>query len=304
MGILRKIRGYDGAVGAVAIWSSWMIFTRFAGSSELSSVELTALRYLVAGVVLLPFSLPTVRKIVRQPKLLALPLLMGFPYMLLVSKAISVTPAVHAATFINSSMIVTTILVSWLFLKQKFSAYMVAGGLLVVAGLGLLSSLTTLKVEYSYYLIAGAMWAIYGVLLQRWKVSGFDAVITVSLGSLFGMAIPYIVSHYDHFFSHPAEEMILHGFFQGIVASIGAHIFFARAVNHLGAAKVSFLVPTVPLITGMSGAVFLNEALSHSEWLGVVIATLGIAISAIKPRKHIKLTPCKIPYQGMVKSFH
>src|SRR5690348_1122230 len=42
------------AIAAVAIWAGWLVMTRLAVTTTLKASDLTALRFAVAGVVLLP----------------------------------------------------------------------------------------------------------------------------------------------------------------------------------------------------------------------------------------------------------
>ena len=51
------IKGYLYSFAAVSIWAGWMVFTRMGLQTALNVEDITAIRYLTAGLLLLPYVL-------------------------------------------------------------------------------------------------------------------------------------------------------------------------------------------------------------------------------------------------------
>lgn len=277
--------GYIGIFSALTIWTSWMILTRVASLTNLSSLDLSALRFLVAGGLLLPFAIIRLRKKLFSKPLLVLSALMGAPYMILVATGIHHSSAAHAATFINGSMVLTSVIFASILLQNKIRPHIFGAIAVIILGLAILGGVTELKTGDIFFVVAGGMWAVYSVFLQKWKVKAFDAVLAVNFWSLIVFAIPYTLLNPEFLSETPILHLVGHGFFQGVLTSIAAHVFFATAVQHLGAAKVSLFVPLVPVLTGFVGIAFLQEHLSTQEWLGILFVTSGILATKINWQK-------------------
>ncbi len=274
--------GYIGVLGALTIWTSWMLLTRHAAQSSLSGLDLSALRYLVAGILLLPFVIMKLGRRLLSKKLVGLSLFMGAPYMLLVATGIAHSSAAHAATFINGSMILVSVLTAAQVFGTKITAPTIGGVGTVIIGLFLMGGVAKLNLGDVFFISAGAMWAVYSVLLQKWKIQVFDAILAVNTWSFLLFALPYTILHSEFLTQTPLPNLLIHGFFQGVLTSIVAHVFFAMAVKNLGAARVSFFVPLVPVITGLLGAWLLDENLARVEWIGIGLVTLGIVATKVK----------------------
>src|ERR1700724_3763647 len=87
------------AIAAVAIWAGWLVMMRVGVTTTLTAFDLTALRYAVAGVVLLPVVLRRGLAFNRlgRPGFTAVAIGAGFPVPLLVGAGLSFAPVAHAS---------------------------------------------------------------------------------------------------------------------------------------------------------------------------------------------------------------
>jgi len=289
----KVYRGYLGVFGALAIWTSWMILTRHASSTSLSGAEIAALRFFVSGILVLPIAIKRFGKELFNYRFLALGLLMGAPYILFAATGMKYSPAAHAATFINGAMVTASIVFSIVLIKSKPSLAVFLGVLVVIIGLFLLGRLATLNIGDMFFIISGSMWAMYSVLLQKWAVPAIKAVVAVNIWSFLLFAIPYLILFPDFLFKVPVKTLVTQAIFQGVFASILAHLCFATAVQYLGATKVSLFVPTVPALTGLIEHFALGQPLHLMEWFGIALVTVGILLTKVRwSLRKVKDTKC------------
>src|SRR6266481_3314227 len=87
------------ATAAVAIWAGWLVMMRVGVNTTLTAFDLTALRFGVAGVVLLPVVLRRGLALNRLgwPGFTAVVIGAGAPVQLLVGAGLSFAPVAHAS---------------------------------------------------------------------------------------------------------------------------------------------------------------------------------------------------------------
>ena len=100
-----------------------MLSTRFLASGMLTAYDITALRFLFAGVVLAPVAW---RKGLSIGPLgiwgtLLLVFFLGPPYTLICATGMQYAPASHASTIVNGFMFLTSTLFGAYWLKEPFS---------------------------------------------------------------------------------------------------------------------------------------------------------------------------------------
>src|ERR1700676_5257991 len=87
------------AIAAVAIWAGWLVMMRLGLTANLTAFDLTALRFVVAGVVLLPIVLRRGLALNRLgwSGFIAIVIGVGAPVPLLVGAGLSFAPVAHAS---------------------------------------------------------------------------------------------------------------------------------------------------------------------------------------------------------------
>jgi drug/metabolite transporter (DMT)-like permease len=68
----------------------------------------------------------------------------------------------------------------------------------------------------------------------------------------------------------------------GLFGIVGYHFFFFSALRHTEVANTAIINALSPIITGLMAALFLKEKLSSRNYLGVVIALVGVIALLVK----------------------
>ena len=69
-----------------------------------------------------------------------------------------------------------------------------------------------------------------------------------------------------------------------ILCSGAAFSLWANTIKHLGVAKSSIFMSTIPVVTALAGWLLGSELLSVKQWIGIILATLGVGLSQLNAR--------------------
>lgn len=272
---------------SVLVWGGWIVITRYSVKGSLNAFDITALRFGVAGALLLPILFKKGFAIGPYGWFgsLLLAFLMGASFNVIAIFGMRFAPASHAAALINTSMMVTTTLLGILLLKEKTSALRLFGVCLSVAGItSLLYARPFMEggddlEGHLLFMLAGMMWAGYALLVRSWKADPLHATAAVC-GVSFLIYIPiYLVFIESHIGWHNIKEVAFQGFYQGIVNSILALLCFNRGIALLGATTSGAFLPLVPVIATLLAIPILNEFPNEMEVFGVLLASGGVFLS-------------------------
>src|SRR4051794_13916175 len=180
-------------LGAVAIYGANFGISRHALLNGLTPDDLVALRYGIAGTLLLPVF---IRRGVadcagigwRRGILLAI--MSGVPMALLMNTGLAMAPASHAAAIGPGTVTVIGVIGSMVLFGVKPSRPIVIGIGVVLAGLaaiGVAGSRTggpSIVVGDLLFLATDLLWGFYPLLLQKWNVGAMTSTAIVSVLSL------------------------------------------------------------------------------------------------------------------------
>src|SRR6266852_6126113 len=130
------LRGALYALAAVGIWAAWIVVARLGITTSLSPWDIAALRFGVAGLLLLPVLLRKGLALDRVgwSGLTALALGGGAPMVLLANAGLLFAPAAHAGALFPGVMPVMVALLAAAVLHEQFSRTRTLGLLLIVTG--------------------------------------------------------------------------------------------------------------------------------------------------------------------------
>ena len=276
------------ALGAIFGWSFNFIFSRsIVGVAP--PFTFTLLRTTVAIIVFAPFaakafaaSWPYIRK---RPGLYIFLSLTGIGYYnALVYLAGRTTPALNMSLLALSTPIFTLLLGHLIYGEKSFTPRRVAGLIVAVCGVVLLTARGDLSLLASLDLHVGDLiilagsfiFASYSVNLRRKdpEVSGPAFVFTMFVFS-FIFLLPLAgcelaLGMRVHF----TPTVIAGILYLGIVASILCYLFWNGAVARIGAGNVALIQYTTPLFSGVEAIILLGEPL---RWFHFVSGALIIA---------------------------
>lgn len=278
--------GWAAIFGASLIYAGNFVASRYGLQNAIGANDLAALRFGVAGVVLLPL-------LWRQGisglagigwgRGLALAAFAGVPFMLLMAWGLSYAPATHGAALIPGAIPIATAFGMWLIAGVRVSAVKLMTLLIIVLGLVLVSGASGAGGMALFgdllFILAGISWSLYGILLRQWRIDPWAAASVVSVLSL-GFLPVYFLLPGPGLGATPLWQILFQGFNQGILNSIVALLLFSFAVRTLGPAKTALGNATVPVLAALMAAPILGEAPGALQWAGIALVIGGVALGA------------------------
>lgn len=266
----RFAQGYLFAALTVAIWSGFALVSRIGGTSVLTGLDITALRFGTAAVLLLPAL--SMRGGVGLPagRLAALALFGGLGYSLLVYSGFAYAPAVHGAILLSGLLPFEVAAFAWLLLDERPSARRWLGLGIIAAGVACLGT-DVLRGDAETWrgdlLILGASlcWALYTVLARRWTVAPWDATIGVALLAALVYLPIYVFFLPKQLAAAPWSLIAGQAVYQGIIVVIVAMILYMKAAERMGPTRLGTFMALVPAISGLAAVPLLGEPLTG--WL-------------------------------------
>jgi drug/metabolite transporter (DMT)-like permease len=269
------------ALAAVIIWTGFILVSRMGGISQLLSYDVIAIRYITCASVVLPFWWFKYRFSLFQPKLILLSLIGGFAYALFVFKGFELTPASQAAVILPGLMPVLIIVLSVFINKQTHAVTKWLGTLLITLGVGVLFwQEFSVNGEFSLgHLMMGAAalcWALFSVLLNRWKISPWQVTVALSvITCLFYLPI-YLLWLPKNISLDLWQDILLQSFYQGVLAATIQVLLYAKAVQLIGAAGMGSMMAIVPVFAGFSALYVFDETLKPALVVAMILVSFGV----------------------------
>ncbi len=290
------LKGITFGVIAAIIWAMFPVVTRLSIDHTLSIWDVIALRFLVAGPILLPIF---IRYKFNNINPLGVTLLVcgaGAPYLMLAVGGLTYTPASHFGIIVPSCMLIFSAIGSWYFLKEKISLIRIAGVVAIIIGIitisweGLTDKGQNIWIGDFLFIFGGLLWASYTIASRFWKVKPMHAISIVSVVSMAIYLPPYFIFMEPGIFTAPISEVLLQAFFQGVLSVLIALLFYTRAVELLGASKGSLFAALVPSFALLLAYPVLNEAPTPLQLFGVLFVTTGMIMAlglTVKKRQSV-----------------
>ena len=185
----NTIRGLAWGLSGVLVWSGSFVLTRFGFKTALTPFDIIALRFGVAGLVLLPVVLMKGFGL-RQLGPLGFVLLAsgaGVPYALLTTCGLQYAPASHAAALIPGLMTAMVAIMGMALLKEHLAPSRWSGVVLIVIGAMLIAGLSQLggpeMLGHLFFFVAALVWAIYVMVFRKKGMDGLHATAIAAVTS-------------------------------------------------------------------------------------------------------------------------
>ncbi|MBV9111889.1 MAG: DMT family transporter [Hyphomicrobiales bacterium] len=276
------------------IWGIQPIVSKISVADGLTAADVTVLRFLAAGLVLLPVA-------ARAPnfpvgplgwtRAVTLAILAGAPFSLALVGGVAFAPAFHSAVIGPGLTPITAMLLGLIFLRERPAWGELVALALTLCGLLLFSFegfAGTPAREGAWrgdllFALSGCMWAGFGFLANRWKASSVGAAASISILSL--MSVPlWAFSLTLHLDEVSLWASLLQALFQGVIVGIVALYFYTRAVALLGAVQAALFVPLTPIVTAVIDFIWLGEQASLAEMIGMIAVIGGMFLCIALPR--------------------
>ncbi|MBV9564818.1 MAG: DMT family transporter [Bradyrhizobium sp.] len=298
----RYARGALYGLAAVSIWSGWIVIARLGLRTSLTPWDIAALRFGVAGVLMLPYLYVKGLAIERLgwSGLAAIVLGGGAP-VLLANSGLLFAPAAHAGALFPGVMPLMVAILAAVILGEPFNTAKVIGFALILPGVmavvwGKGASLGMQSIGHALFLCSGLAWACYTVAMRRARLDGLHAAAIAAVGALI-LYLPFYIVFAGHSLERaPWRDIVLQGTVQGLLTAIISLLLYGRAVSILGASSGAAFAALCPAMTALMGIPILGEWPTFTDWIAIFLISVGVYIVSAGPlprwiRERKKLTP-------------
>lgn len=273
-------------LAAVFIWSAFIIASRFGVRAHLSPWDIVAIRFAVAGAVLLPY---LIRKGLALERLgwaglAAIVIGCGAPCVLLVNAGLLFAPAAQAGALYPGGTPLMVAALAIVFLGETPSpsktiglSLIVLGALCLVFGNGGTVG-TQQNLGQTLFLAAAFVWGGYTIAMRKAQLDGLHAAAIAAVLSMALYLPPYLYFNGLRVFSTPATELTLQAVVQGLLTAIVALLLYGRTVRILGATRAAAFVALTPVVTAILSIPTLGEWPSLADWVSIAIISAGVYV--------------------------
>jgi drug/metabolite transporter (DMT)-like permease len=275
---------------AALIYGGQFVVTRWSMQRTLSSWDLAALRFAVAGMLMLPIVLRHGMGGIGWPRALALAVTAGAPYTLIMQAGLVVAPAAHGAVIVPGATPAVSTLLLWLWRDERPWPMKIGGLALIVIGLVLVgwpglagSGDDQVWVGDLLFVAAAVLWGLFTVLTRIWNIDPIRGTAIVWVMSLAYLPF-YFAASGSTLLHAPRGEVLFQAVYQGIGVAVIALVLFSRAIAVLGVSSASLFMPLVPVFGVLLGVPVLGEVPAAIQLAGMAGVTVGIALAAARGR--------------------
>jgi drug/metabolite transporter (DMT)-like permease len=284
----RFITGAACASVAVAIWAGWLVVMRFGVTTTISVPDLAALRFAVAGLLLLPVVLRRGLAFDRLgvAGIIVLVLGGGVPYLLIVGIGLLFAPVAHAAVLTQGIVPLTVALVAAVVLKervttvQKLGLGLIICGGLVIGGIGSNAVGGTASIGHLCFLAAAFLFASYTVTVRRAALDGLHAAGIAAVPSSVIYLPLYVFVFGDQALRLPISDIVIQALYQGVLTAALSIALYGRAIRLIGASPAGAFVALGPVIASLISIPVLGEKPSPLEWAAIVVISTGVVLTS------------------------
>lgn len=281
------------AILVVVIWGSTFVFTKLLLLSGLTAAHIFTLRFIIAYVLLLAFSLSRndhrwLSLSWRDELLMfGLGLTGGSLYFLTENESLNYTTTTNTSLIVCCCPLVAAVLIGLFYKSQRLRASQIAGLLLSALGV----SVVVLNGRFVLHLsplgdalalAANLCWAIYSLLMIPVGRS-YGAVFITRKVFFYGLLtmIPYYLFVPDipsaDILMRP--QIVVNLLFLGCVASMLCFLAWTWVMNRLGAVVATNYVYINPVATIVFASLILNERITSFFIVGTILILLGMYLA-------------------------
>ncbi|MCC3375497.1 DMT family transporter [Cohnella sp. REN36] len=267
-------------------WGSSYLFMKM-GASDLGEFNLVALRFGFAFLIAAPFFAKRLRKTdFRTLRFAALLGLLLFGVISSVLFGLRSTTTSNAGFLVSLTVIFVPIL-SFFFLKKRISGRLLAGVVLAIAGIGLITLRIPMRLNPGDALCAfGALCYAIHILVTGRAAQGSDTVNLgiwqLSFAGLYGLVFSCL-------YETPALPGTGKGWFAVVMLSV-----FCSALGYMlqtivqqytSPTRLGLIFALEPVFAALFGMLFEHQRLSASGYAGGALVLLGVIVSEWRPKR-------------------
>ena len=285
---MYKPKSYLLCFVAVALFSTYEIVGKIFGN-HIPPVTITAIRFFIGGLLLLPFALkePKLYKNFNYSiagKILLVGILNVAISMVFLQLSVFYGKAVLAAIIFSANPVFVG-LFSILLEKERLSKVNILGltiGLLglvliIISEESLFRDSGNMLLGIMFGILSGVVFALYTVLSKKYvkEIGSFKLNSFAFLSGSFILLIIAIFFNIDIAFEINRSNTLSLLYLGIIVTGIGYYLYF-EGLKNLSTSKGAMIFYMKPVIAGILAYIFLGETLTFMQILGFAIVILGI----------------------------
>jgi drug/metabolite transporter (DMT)-like permease len=285
-------RGIGWSMVSVGIFAGWFVTTRFSVTHELRFWDVIALRFGIGALLLLPVLVLRWQRLkARAGEGLLYAILWGAPFVLLLTLGLQLSSAAQSSAVTPTLMPVFAGLISALFLGEKLGrskvlAYAaIACGTLVLVLLHPVQGVQAHPVALAPLLLASVMWAIYTLRFKRSDLTPLESATLMCIWSAVLYLPVYVGMGVSRLATASLHELLIQGFYQGVLMSVVAMISFNRAVTLIGARGAAAIIAFVPVLAALLAIPFVGEVPTPSGAFAIALIACGVILAAWSGRR-------------------
>ena len=284
----RLLQGIAVGLVAASIGALYTVFARWGIGHGMESTDMTFLRFAVAGVVTLPVLarvvwLDTASLLFKWRAWLAVSLLAGPLFGLLMFTALQWAPASHAAVFPFTAMSVMGTVMSAMFLADRLTLRKISGIAIVITGLVILSGLELASMSGQalvgdvLFVAAGTLWAGFGIVMRKNQLNPLTATSVISFAAL----VTYVPLYLgwvglDRLLTTAPAVLWTELLIQGLIAGVGTLYTYSKMVALLGPARAAIFPALAPGIAALLAWPLLDHIPTDIELMGLFVSIAGL----------------------------
>jgi drug/metabolite transporter (DMT)-like permease len=276
-------RGALYGLAAVSIWAGGIVVARLGLQTSLTPWDIAALRFVVAGSLLLPHLLRTGLALERLGWIGLVALVLGgAPTVLLSNTGLLFAPAAHAGVLFPGVMPLMVAILAAATLQEVFTSTKRIGfGLIVTSALGIVWGMggafgSRQNIGHVLFLGSALTWACYTVAMRRARLDGLHAAAISAVGALilYLPAYPFVAG--AGLFKASLTDIAVQALVQGLLTAVISYLLFGRAVSILGASSAAAFAALCPAMIALLAVPVLGEWPTAIDWTAIILITVGV----------------------------
>lgn len=290
---------------AILFWSTIELGSKFLGPG-VSPYTLTAWRFLIGGLVILPFALSGLRGSKRAVKaadlgqMVLLGILNVCVSMLLLQTSVYYGKASVSAVLVSSNPLFVSVFALFL-LREKLSLPQILGLTLALGGIAMLilgegegsnAKYLNLPLSMAFGLGSSLTFGLYTVLTKR-LIQKHGNTLTNSVSFLGGAAILFMFNALASkpLLFPPGSRSMAIMLYLGVIVSGISYLMFFEGMKRLGAGPASMYFFLKPALASLLALLFLREALSPLQLAAICVIITGLVLSRVLKQRNTLITP-------------
>lgn len=301
------MRGALYGLAAVSIWAGGIVVARLGLQTSLTPWDIAALRFIVAGLLLVPYLFRRGLALERLGWIgLGALVLGGAPTVLLWNTGLLFAPAAHAGALFPGVMpLMVAILAAATLQEVLTSTKRIGFALIVASALGILCAAggamgSSQNIGHVLFLGSALAWACYTVAMRRARLDGLHAAAISAVGALllYLPAYPFVAG--TNVFEASLSDITLQALVQGLLTAVISYLLYGRAVSILGASSGAAFAALCPAMTALLAIPILGEWPTAIDWIAIILISVGVYLVSGGPlSRSLPLRRCGSAAAGM-----